>query len=185
MSFPTFSPLCFTSTTNSSIISEDVLVFELKMASCFAGASLVAQRLKRLPGMRETQVRSLGWEDPLEKKWQPTPVLLPGESHGGRSLVGYNPWGHKESDTTERLHFLSFLLCTSNASCSHLIETFAIICSCLHLPHESLSNLGGRYMLYTFKKLSQLLAHECRQVGFLIEIITLTPVQTEVLAQGF
>ena len=34
-----------------------------------------------------------------------TPVLLPGESHGGRSLVGYSPWGRKESDTTERLHF--------------------------------------------------------------------------------
>ena len=38
------------------------------------------------------------------------PVLLPGESHGGRTIVGYNPWGHKESDTTERLHFLSFFL---------------------------------------------------------------------------
>ena len=63
--------------------------------------SLVAQRLKRLPGIRETQVRSLGREDPLEKKWQPTPVLLPGESHGGRRLVGYSPWGHKESATTE------------------------------------------------------------------------------------
>ena len=47
---------------------------------------------------------------PGEGKWQPTPVLLPGESHGGRSLVGYGPWGSKESDTTERLlchcHFL-------------------------------------------------------------------------------
>ena len=42
---------------------------------------------------------------PGEGKWQPTPVLLPGESHGGRSLVGYSPWGRKESDTTERLHF--------------------------------------------------------------------------------
>ena len=39
------------------------------------------------------------------RKWQPTPVVLPGESHGQRSLVGYSPWGHKESDTTERLHF--------------------------------------------------------------------------------
>ena len=34
-----------------------------------------------------------------------TPVLLPGKSHGWRSLVGYSPWGHKESDTTERRHF--------------------------------------------------------------------------------
>ena len=39
------------------------------------------------------------------RKWQPTPVFLPGKSHGQRSLVGYSPWGHKESDTTERLHF--------------------------------------------------------------------------------
>ena len=37
----------------------------------------------------------------LEKEMQPTPVLLPGKFHGQRSLVGYSPWGHKESDTTE------------------------------------------------------------------------------------
>ena len=41
-------------------------------------------------------------------KWQPTPILLPGKSHGWRSLVGYSPWGCKESDTPERLCFLSF-----------------------------------------------------------------------------
>ena len=35
------------------------------------------------------------------RKWQPTPVFLPGKSHGRKSLVGYSPWGHKESDTTE------------------------------------------------------------------------------------
>ena len=45
---------------------------------------------------------------PGEGKWQPTPVLLPGESHGGRSLVGYSPWGPKESDMTGRLHFHFF-----------------------------------------------------------------------------
>ena len=38
-------------------------------------------------------------------KWQPTPVFLPGEPHRWRSLVGYSPWGRKESDTTEWLHF--------------------------------------------------------------------------------
>ena len=42
------------------------------------------------------------------RQWQPTPVFLPGESHGRRSLVGCSPWGHKESDTTEWLH--SFIL---------------------------------------------------------------------------
>ena len=42
---------------------------------------------------------------PGEGKWRPTPVLLPGKSHGGRSLVGYRPWSRKKSDTTEQLHF--------------------------------------------------------------------------------
>ena len=42
------------------------------------------------------------------KKWQPTPVFLPGKFNGWKSLVGYCPWGHKESDTTEWLHFLTF-----------------------------------------------------------------------------
>ena len=58
----------------------------------------VAQRLKRLPPMRETQFQSLGREDPLEKDMVPTPVFLPGESHGRRSLVVYSPRGRKESD---------------------------------------------------------------------------------------
>ena len=62
--------------------------------------------VKRLPTMRETWVQSLGWED-LEKEMASTPVLLPGESHGRRSLIGYSPQGHKESDTTERLHLTS------------------------------------------------------------------------------
>ena len=57
--------------------------------------------VKNLPAVRETQDRSLGWEDPLEKGMLPTPVFLPGESHGQRSLVGYSPWTLKESNTTE------------------------------------------------------------------------------------
>ena len=69
--------------------------------------SHVAQMVKHLPTTRKTQVGSLGWEDPWRRKWQPTPVLFLGKSHGRRSLAGYSPWGHKELDTTERLHFLS------------------------------------------------------------------------------
>ena len=42
---------------------------------------------------------------PWRRKWKPTSVLLPRKFHGPRSLVGYSPWGRKESDTTERLHF--------------------------------------------------------------------------------
>ena len=72
----------------------------------FIGASLVAQRLKRLPAMRETWVRSLGWEDPLEKEMATHSSILAWRTPGRRSLVGYSPPGRKESDTTEQLHFL-------------------------------------------------------------------------------
>ena len=64
---------------------------------------LVAQTVKYLPATQETQGRPLGWEDPLEKGMLPTPVFLPEEFHRQRSLVGYSPRDHKESDTTERL----------------------------------------------------------------------------------
>ena len=64
---------------------------------------LVAQTVKNLPALQEIWVRSLGWEIPWRREWQPTPVFLLGESHEQRSLVGSSPWGHKESDTTERL----------------------------------------------------------------------------------
>ena len=67
--------------------------------------------------MQESRVRSLGWEDLLEKEMATTPIFLPGESHGQRSLAGYGPWGRKELDTAERLvlggdtyHFLSQLI---------------------------------------------------------------------------
>ena len=64
----------------------------------------MAQKVKRLPSIQETWVRSLGQEDPLEGGiWQPALVFLPGKFHGQRSLAGYNPWGLKESDMTERL----------------------------------------------------------------------------------
>ena len=54
-------------------------------------AALVSQMVKNLPAVQENQVRSLGQEDLLEKEMEPTPVFLPGKSHGRRSLVGYSP----------------------------------------------------------------------------------------------
>ena len=54
--------------------------------------SLVAQIVKNLPAMQETRVLSPGQEVPRRKAWQPPPVVLPGESQGHRSLVGYSPW---------------------------------------------------------------------------------------------
>jgi len=64
---------------------------------------LVAQMVKNLPALQETKVQSLGQEDLLENEGLPTPVFLPGEFHGQRRLADYSPWGHRESDTTERL----------------------------------------------------------------------------------
>ena len=52
-------------------------------------------------------VRKIPWR----REWQPTPVFSPGKSHGHRSLAGYIPWDLKESDMTERLHFLFFSIC--------------------------------------------------------------------------
>ena len=49
--------------------------------------------------------------EPWRRRWHPTPVLLPGKSHGQRSLEGCSPWGHEESDMTERLHFHFSLSC--------------------------------------------------------------------------
>ena len=66
-------------------------------------ASLVVQTIKNLPAMQEIQVRSLSWEDPLEKGMATHSSILPRESHGQRSLVGYSPWGRKEPGMTEQL----------------------------------------------------------------------------------
>ena len=69
----------------------------------------MAQMIKNLPAMQETQVQSLGQEEPLEKRRAThSPVFLPAEFHGQRSLAGYSPWGCKDSDTTKRLTLSSF-----------------------------------------------------------------------------
>ena len=64
------------------------------------------------------------------RQWHPTPVLLPGKSHGQRSLVGCSPWGREDSDTTERLHFHSSLSCIGEGNDNPLQ------CSCLENPRD-------------------------------------------------
>ena len=73
------------------------------------GASLVAQSVKDLPAVQETQVQSLGLEEPLEKEMATHFSILAWKSHGQRSLVGCSPWGLKESDTTEQLTLIYLL----------------------------------------------------------------------------
>ena len=69
-------------------------------------ASLLVQIVKNLPAMQETQIWSLGQQDPLEKGMATHSSILAGAFQGQRSVVGYSPWGHKELDTTEWLAFL-------------------------------------------------------------------------------
>ena len=91
----------------------------------YSWASLVAQLVKNLPTVWETWVLSVGWEDPWRRERLPTPVFWPGEL--------YSPWGHKESDMTERLslacsftndfcyHFLNFKTGLQSTLCTRLI----------------------------------------------------------------
>ena len=78
------------------------------------------------------QRRATFWGDifPPPRRWHPTPVFLPGKSHGRRGLVGCSPWGHEESDTTARLHFHFSLLCIGGGNGNPLQ------CSCLENPRD-------------------------------------------------
>ena len=73
---------------------------------------------------------AFGWGDSRRRQWHPTPVLLPGKSHGWRSLVGCSPWGREEWDTTERLHFHFSLSCIGEGNGNPLQ------CSCLETPRD-------------------------------------------------
>ena len=70
--------------------------------------------------------RQISWR----RQWHPTPVLLPGKSHGWRSLEGWRPWGRWGSDTTERLHFHFSLSCIGEGNGNPLQ------CSCLENPRD-------------------------------------------------
>ena len=80
--------------------------------------------------MQEAWVQSLAWEDPLEEgALQPTPVFLPGKSHGERSLAGCSLWSHKESEMTQQLslHAHIFSLYSWKRSLCYLSKRFLSI----------------------------------------------------------
>ena len=70
---------------------------------CILGLTLVAQMVRNCLQCGRPGFDLWVGKTPWRKAWQPTPVFLSGESHGQRSLGGFIPWGHKESDMTERL----------------------------------------------------------------------------------
>ena len=84
-------------------------VFMEYWGSFFHGTS-VTHMVKNLPATQEIQVQFLGWEDPLGKGMATHSSTLDWRIHGPRRLVSYSPWGHKESDTTERLTLSLFSL---------------------------------------------------------------------------
>ena len=91
------------------ITKQDLLVRKLARSSVGKESACNAGDPASIPGLGRS---------PWRRKWPHTPVFLPGESHGWRSLVGYSPWGCKESDTTKRFHFLPLSLNIYFVSCN-------------------------------------------------------------------
>ena len=85
---------------------------------------LKATREKRQVTYKGTPIKVLA------DQWQPSPILLPGKSHGRRSLVGCSPWGHEGSDMTEQLHF-DFSLSRIGEGNGNPLQ-----CSCLENPRD-------------------------------------------------
>ena len=105
--------------------------------------------MSRVPIKLYLQNHMVGWAWPVgsdlptprlgdwRRQWHPTPVLLPGKSHGRRRLVGCSPWGCEKSDTTEQLHFS--LACTGEGNGNSLQ------CSCLENPRDGGTWWAGIY----------------------------------------
>ena len=103
------------------------------------------------------------------RQWHPTPVLLPGKSHGQRSLVGCSTWGREESDTTERLHFHFSLSCIGEGNGNPLQ------CSCLENPRDGGAWWAAIYgVTQSRTRLSNLARVQCFQVLCFLLLIPLT-----------
>ena len=91
------------------------------------------KQIKTLKGEEPRSPKELTFHTPYffrRRQWHPTPVLLPGKSHGQRSLVGCSLWGHEELDMTERLHFHFSPSCTGEGHGN------PFQCSCLENPRD-------------------------------------------------
>ena len=103
------------------------------LISCLQSPSAVILEPKKIKSVTVSVVSpSICHEamGPGRRRWHPTPVLLPGKSHGRRSLVGCGPWGREESDTTEQHHFHFSLSCIGEGNGNPLQ------CSCLENPRD-------------------------------------------------
>ena len=109
----------------------------------------VAQTVKRLLAKWKTRVQSLGREDPLAKEMAIHSSTLAWESHGQRSLIGYSPWGHKESDMTEQLHLLYLLM--SWLQSGHHVTSFFHLAG-VSVSAKQLTRYGSEYYLYPLRR---------------------------------
>ena len=105
------------------------------------------------PFFYNTSLYLINWR----RQWHPTPVLLPGKSHGWRSLVGCSPWGRWETGTTERLHFHFSLSCIGEGNGNPLQ------CSCLENPRDGgawwLPSMGSHRVGHDWSDLAAAAAH--------------------------
>ena len=98
--------------------------------------------VKSLPAMQETQFQSLVGKILWKRKWQPTPVLLPGKPHGQRSPVGYSSWGHRVGHARAAFTFISVLSCF----CAHVPQAPQSLCVNLNL----FSHSPPQFLMNTF-----------------------------------
>ena len=106
------------------------------------------------------------------RQWHPTPVLLPGKSHGRRTLVGCSPWGHEESDMTEQIHFHFSLSCIGEGNGNPLQ------CSCLENPRDGepgrLPSMGSHRVGLNWTDLAAAAAvHKCYPKAFFFQSVCL------------
>ena len=132
---------------------------------------------------QEAQVWSLSGEDPRRREWQPTPVL-PGESHGQRSLVGYSLWGHKEWDMTEaaeHAHDCKLVLTAPG----HLKSQHVLSPRPFLLDPQVFSLLGlTRYILRIFVNTTELLVFLWLTTSYLKTQVEDMPFLPRVIAQA-
>ena len=126
-----------------SVISSFPFLLLMIVLFGFPGGS-VLNNLPAMQEMQETRVQSQGQNLPWRRKWQPTPVFLPGKSHGERSLAGYSPWGRKKvrqnlATTNSILSTYHDIFSHSLCSCSCQIQSLLIspsVCGMSFYSHD-------------------------------------------------
>ena len=116
--------------------------------------------VKNLLTIQETQDQTLGLEElrkiPWRRKWQPTPVFLPGEFHGQRRLADPSPWGHKESDTSKQLTVSLLFTCHILSCCCHCCSVAKM---CLTLQPYGVCSMPGSLALHCLLEFAHIQVH--------------------------